>query len=262
MINAVFDTNVFLQAAVSDAGPAFACWRLVEQGAVTVYLTESILLEVEDVLSGPKIKRRFPILTNVACRGLVIGRGGSIESMRWYPVVLSIFIACMSSQLPLAQGRQSNLGGPRPDLTGKWKINVAESRFSAQKGSIGKDIIWTMDIRQKLPLVSVAMHSQVDGGIAEDWKYEFYTDGRPRRSADNANDRMIAKWENDKLIVRTYESPNALVGEQQYELLAGGNRLRVTFRLAKGRWGYDPNPTANVLDEQYTEYIVFERVKS
>jgi hypothetical protein len=39
MIAAVFDCMVFLQAATSEQGPAFACLELVEANEVTLYLS-------------------------------------------------------------------------------------------------------------------------------------------------------------------------------------------------------------------------------
>jgi putative toxin-antitoxin system toxin component, PIN family len=62
MITAVFDTNIFFQAAVGF-GPAHACWKLVESGAVRVFVTELILDEIEDVFLRAKLRRQFPVLT-------------------------------------------------------------------------------------------------------------------------------------------------------------------------------------------------------
>ena len=64
MIGAVFDTNIYFQAAVNNKGPASACWEYVEKGIVRVYITESIIAEIEDALSRPKIRRQFPVLTD------------------------------------------------------------------------------------------------------------------------------------------------------------------------------------------------------
>jgi len=64
MIAAVFDCMVFLQAATSDRGPAFACLTLVERNLVTLYVSPAILAEVQDVLTRPEIQARFPHLTN------------------------------------------------------------------------------------------------------------------------------------------------------------------------------------------------------
>jgi putative PIN family toxin of toxin-antitoxin system len=63
MTAAVFDCMVFLQAATSDRGPAFACLSLVESGQVALYVSPAVLEEVRDVLTRPKIQAKFPHLT-------------------------------------------------------------------------------------------------------------------------------------------------------------------------------------------------------
>src|SRR5207245_3824704 len=63
MISAVFDCMVFLQAATNDQGPAFACLALAEANEVRLHVCPAILAEVQDVLSRPKIRVRFPHLT-------------------------------------------------------------------------------------------------------------------------------------------------------------------------------------------------------
>jgi len=60
---AVFDCMLFLQAATSDAGPAFACFRLVDAGRVTLCVSPEVLAEVGDVLGRPALRRKFPSLT-------------------------------------------------------------------------------------------------------------------------------------------------------------------------------------------------------
>lgn len=64
MIEAVFDTNVFLQAAANENGPSHLCWKFVEERKVLVFITESILAEIEDVLTRPKVQRQLPRLTS------------------------------------------------------------------------------------------------------------------------------------------------------------------------------------------------------
>ena len=64
MRNAVFDTVIYLQAALSDKGAAYACWQLVEKGEARVFVTEAILAEIEDVLNRPKLRRRYSVLTD------------------------------------------------------------------------------------------------------------------------------------------------------------------------------------------------------
>ena len=64
MIDSVFDTNIYLQSALSDTGAAFACWQLVENGEVRVFVSEAILAEIEDVLTRPKLREKYPVLTD------------------------------------------------------------------------------------------------------------------------------------------------------------------------------------------------------
>jgi putative PIN family toxin of toxin-antitoxin system len=61
---AVFDCMVFLQGAGRPAGPARACFRLVDEGEATLCVSAEILAEVRDVLTRPKTRRKFPLLTS------------------------------------------------------------------------------------------------------------------------------------------------------------------------------------------------------
>lgn len=60
---AVFDCMLFLQAATSRVDPASACFRLVDGDRLTLFLSRDILAEVREVLNRPKVRRKFPILT-------------------------------------------------------------------------------------------------------------------------------------------------------------------------------------------------------
>lgn len=59
----VFDCIVFLQGAARMTGPAAACLKLVEDNQVELFLSARILAEIQDVLTRPKLQRKFPILT-------------------------------------------------------------------------------------------------------------------------------------------------------------------------------------------------------
>jgi len=63
MIAAVFDCMVFLQAATSDLGPAFACLELAEKRQIILHIRPALLAEVRDVLTRPRIQLKFPHLT-------------------------------------------------------------------------------------------------------------------------------------------------------------------------------------------------------
>ncbi|MCI0458254.1 MAG: putative toxin-antitoxin system toxin component, PIN family [Gemmataceae bacterium] len=60
---AVFDCMIYLQGAGRGQSPAAACFRLVEEGQVTLCLSPPILSEVREVLSRPSLQQKFPPLT-------------------------------------------------------------------------------------------------------------------------------------------------------------------------------------------------------
>lgn len=60
-ISAVFDCNVLLQATANGASPAAACFRLVEERVVKLYVSEETLEELEEVLNRDFIKTRFDL---------------------------------------------------------------------------------------------------------------------------------------------------------------------------------------------------------
>lgn len=60
-VEAVFDCNVYLQAAARGESIAAECLRMVEKGLVRLYLSEEILTEVEDVLNRPEIRKYFKL---------------------------------------------------------------------------------------------------------------------------------------------------------------------------------------------------------
>jgi predicted nucleic acid-binding protein len=60
---AVFDCVVYLQAVINESGPAFACFRLVDDSRVTVCVSAAVLAEARDVLSRPDLQAKFRRLT-------------------------------------------------------------------------------------------------------------------------------------------------------------------------------------------------------
>jgi putative PIN family toxin of toxin-antitoxin system len=63
-LGVVFDCNILLQAIARKTGPAAACLRLAEEGFVHLYLSEEILTELSEVLQRPRIRARYPELTD------------------------------------------------------------------------------------------------------------------------------------------------------------------------------------------------------
>jgi putative PIN family toxin of toxin-antitoxin system len=72
-IHAVFDTVTLLQAAANPAGPAGGCLRLVTENTVTLHMSADGFAELEDVLSRPKLRKKFPLLTDENVAGFVQG---------------------------------------------------------------------------------------------------------------------------------------------------------------------------------------------
>lgn len=72
-VQAVFDTVTLLQAAANPGGPAGGCLRLVTVGKVTLHLSEDGSTELADVLGRPKVRKRFPQLTDEAVGTFLTG---------------------------------------------------------------------------------------------------------------------------------------------------------------------------------------------
>jgi putative PIN family toxin of toxin-antitoxin system len=64
LVEAVFDCNVFLQAASREKRVAAECLRFVEKCLVRLYVCKDVLAEVEDVLNRPEIRNHFQTLSD------------------------------------------------------------------------------------------------------------------------------------------------------------------------------------------------------
>lgn len=60
----IFDCMIYLQAIISESGPAAALLRSVERQAFSLFVSRELLDEVRDVLSRPLIRQKNPDLTN------------------------------------------------------------------------------------------------------------------------------------------------------------------------------------------------------
>jgi putative PIN family toxin of toxin-antitoxin system len=63
-IRAVFDCNVFWQIFFSNKGIAAACWELVTDGTVELFVSRTALDEIQDVLTRPETRARFSKATS------------------------------------------------------------------------------------------------------------------------------------------------------------------------------------------------------
>jgi putative PIN family toxin of toxin-antitoxin system len=63
-IRAVFDCMLFLQGTARRESAAGACLLLVELEAVELCLSQEILSEIRDVLARPRLRQKFPVLSD------------------------------------------------------------------------------------------------------------------------------------------------------------------------------------------------------
>lgn len=67
----VFDCMVYLQATLSESGPAAALLRSLDNDALSLFVSDDVLEEVREVLSRPKIRQRNPELTDERIDALI-----------------------------------------------------------------------------------------------------------------------------------------------------------------------------------------------
>ena len=60
----VFDTMVVFQATANTAGPAAELFRRLEAGWFSLYVSAEVLDEMRDVLSRPKLRAKYPRITD------------------------------------------------------------------------------------------------------------------------------------------------------------------------------------------------------
>src|SRR6266850_8391449 len=84
-IRAVFDCMVFLQGAARRESPAGACLLLVELEAIELCISEAIVSEIRDVLTRPRVRQRFPTLTDDLIEGFLVALGKRSLMIPWCP---------------------------------------------------------------------------------------------------------------------------------------------------------------------------------
>ena len=63
-ISVVFDCNLFVQAFLNPASMAAKCFELARDGRVRLFISRETLVEIEEVLSRPRILSRLPHATS------------------------------------------------------------------------------------------------------------------------------------------------------------------------------------------------------
>jgi putative PIN family toxin of toxin-antitoxin system len=80
-VRAVFDCMVFLQGAARRESPAGACLLLFELDVIELCISDEIVSEIHDVLTRPRVRQKFPALTDE-----LVGRFVSALVKRAVPV--------------------------------------------------------------------------------------------------------------------------------------------------------------------------------
>ena len=67
----VYDTGIFLQAALNSKGPAARIFALLEAGLIILYISPRLRHEIEDVLYRPALRTKYPRLTDQIVTGIL-----------------------------------------------------------------------------------------------------------------------------------------------------------------------------------------------
>ena len=71
MLRVIFDCNIYLQAAASSGGPAFACLEMAERGLFSLVISAEILTEVRDVLNRVSVQKKIPQLNSAVANSFL-----------------------------------------------------------------------------------------------------------------------------------------------------------------------------------------------
>ncbi len=69
--HAVYDCMIYVQGLTKETGPAGACLDLFDDHLVELFVSRAILAELRDVLTRPKLRRRFSQLTDERAERLI-----------------------------------------------------------------------------------------------------------------------------------------------------------------------------------------------
>ena len=86
---AVFDCMVYLQAAISEGGPASELLRHAERGNISLFVSGQILQEIRDVLSRPRAAAKYPFLTLEFIEAYLIRVAQFAKFIKTFPLYFS-----------------------------------------------------------------------------------------------------------------------------------------------------------------------------
>lgn len=86
----VFDCNTYLQAVVRRSSPAGSCFKLAEDNIIKLFISKDVLAELEDVLSRPKVRKQFSVLTDESVEEFLTSLTNIAELVGKVPKVFSL----------------------------------------------------------------------------------------------------------------------------------------------------------------------------
>lgn len=84
-VSAVFDCMVYLQAAISDTGPAAELLRHAERGNVSIFVSREILQELREVISRQSAVAKYPFLTPAFTEAFLIRIAQAAKFIKIHP---------------------------------------------------------------------------------------------------------------------------------------------------------------------------------
>jgi len=84
MISAVFDTNIYIQAILSETGPGNACVDELFAGRIVVFVHPEILQEIDDFLLQALVREKYRRVRHVRTADLI---GKIRKYSSWVPSV-------------------------------------------------------------------------------------------------------------------------------------------------------------------------------
>lgn len=166
--------------------------------------------------------------------------------------LLLIFIVTFCGYVwVMGQGLQNEIKIRHRDFSGRWVFNERESSADQIMVPLPGKIFIT--IKQNLPAITISTNSDaILREVVPHLATTIYTDGRVFDLFPQMTERGFSAtitWEEGKLVTRIFNKSKVLASENQYEIVSGGDRLRISSRIIDS------------LGRKFDDYVIFDRVK-
>jgi hypothetical protein len=187
-------------------------------------------------------------------------------------IVLFLLVFGYAQNAP-AQGLQTEIKVQRPNLSGTWKLNLAQSKGLKDELRTEAGLQRLMVIQQNLPAISITVKLQKGATDGEEFvggKYTLFSDGRgDQYVAEFDAEDSSTVWENGKLVVTRYSvsktTPKTIVAIQELALSPDGKTLIETWRRTSFRYVSNPKDGTSgeerYFDDSKNLVLVYDKVK-